>query len=73
MERRAFLNSPWNDDDADDAEIGSVPPNFDPYVEGYAAHTILGMVVFYNDTFGIVPQDTYKIWLSKFRRFLAEF
>jgi hypothetical protein len=72
VERRAFLNGPGNDD-APPAEIGSKPPDFDPYVEGYATHTILEMIVFYNETFGIVPQDNYRIWLSKFRRFLAEF
>jgi len=71
VHRRAFLNGPGNAAAA--AEIGTQPPDFDPYVEVYSDQAILEMMVFYNETFGIVPQDDHRVRVSKFRRFFAEF
>ncbi len=73
MEQRAFLNSPSANVNAPSAEIGSTPPDFYPYVEVYNNVTILKMMVFYNENFGIIPGDDYKIRVSKFHHFFAEF
>lgn len=67
------MNGPGNAANAAAAEIGTQPPDFDPYVEVYSDKAILEMMVFYNETFGFVPQDDHRIWVSKFRRFFAEF
>jgi hypothetical protein len=53
--------------------VGSMPPHFDPCLEGYKHWNILQMVFFYNESFGIEPDDDLKIRVMKFRRFLTEF
>jgi hypothetical protein len=55
------------------AVIGSTPPNFDASLEGYGHMDICRLVVFYNETFDIVPNDNLATRINKFRRFLSEF
>ena len=54
------------------ALVGSVPPNFNPNIEAYKHLDICKLVVFYNETFGILPQDDLPARIKKFRRFLSE-
>ncbi len=53
--------------------IGSTPPNFSPDTEGYHHLDICKLMVFYNDTFGIVLQDNLITRIQKFRRYLSDF
>ncbi len=53
--------------------IGETPPDFQPKLDDYGHIDILRMIVFYNETFGILPQDNLGDRTDKFRRFLTEF
>ena len=53
-------------------QIGAIPNPFNARLESYTHLDVLGMVVFYNDTFGIDPADDLAERLI-FRRFLTEF
>ena len=55
------------------AVVGSTPPNFNPLLESYHHLDILRMVVFYNEDFGIQPQDSLFTRNGKFCQFLTEF
>jgi hypothetical protein len=71
--RQTFFNRfPQN---AIPADIGSRPPQFNAKVEGhvYGNIEILGMVVFYNETFGIEQADSLTDRIIKFRNSLQEF
>jgi len=67
-----MLNGPAHPD-VEEAEIGEVPPDFDPYVASYSLYNVLEMMIFYNESFGIVAQDALKVQVSKFGRFFVEF
>jgi hypothetical protein len=64
------MNGPANEDAAD---IGSPPPDFNPYLDDYSHYNILEMVCYYNESFGIIPADNHRSRVLKFRRFLTEF
>jgi len=71
--RQNFLNCfPQN---ANPAGIGSTPPQFNPKVEGHIYNhiDILGLVVFYNEKFGIEWADNLTDRIIKFRSALQEF
>lgn len=53
--------------------IGDTPPNFQARLDGYNHIDVLRMVTFYNETFGIVPQDNLGDRIDKFRRYLTEY
>jgi hypothetical protein len=53
--------------------VGDTPPAFNPKIEEYSHFHILGLIVFYNDDFGIALVDTLPTRIQKVRRFLAEF
>ncbi|KAF8884370.1 hypothetical protein BD779DRAFT_1801736 [Infundibulicybe gibba] len=50
--------------------IGTTPPNFKPDTISYEHTDILEMIVFYNEDFGIVPNDDIWTRINKFREFL---
>ena len=54
------------------AEVGDVPLNFNPRIEGYGHMDILEMIVFYNHDFYIDAQDDLLERIKNFRWFLAE-
>ena len=51
--------------------IGSTPLDFEPNHFGYTHMDILRLMVFYNETFGIVPQDDLSDRKHKFGIFLT--
>jgi hypothetical protein len=53
--------------------IGSTPPNFNPRVVAYGHLDVLRMMVFYNETFKILPAEGLSDRVEKFRRFLTEY
>lgn len=53
--------------------IGDTPPEFQAKLDGYNHIDVLRMVAFYNDTFGILPQDNLGDRIDKFRRYLTEY
>ena len=67
-----MLNGPAHPN-TNEAKIGDVPPDFDPYVASYSLKDILEMMVFYNESFGIDAQDVLKVQVSKFCRFFVKF
>jgi hypothetical protein len=70
-DRQAFhLHHPGNGNAHD---IGAIPDPFNSTLDTYSHLEILRMVVFYNETFGIEPQDDLADRIMKFRRFLTEF
>lgn len=71
--QNAFAAEFPQDPPADDiAAIGQTPPNFQPKLDSYNHIDVLRMVVFYNETFGIIPQDGLGDRIDKFRRYLTE-
>jgi len=50
-----------------------MPPDFDADLENYHHLDICKLVVFFNEMFGIVPQDNLGLRIRKFRRYLSEF
>ena len=58
---------------SDASLIGETPPDFEPNHFGYSHLDILRLIVFYNDTFGIVPEDDLAGRKHKFFVFLSEF
>lgn len=50
--------------------IGTLPPNFHPRLSDYSHTDILDFVIFYNDTFGIVPGHNLKRRVELFGLYL---
>jgi hypothetical protein len=58
---------------ADIPVIGNTPPEFQAKLDGYSHIDVIRMVAFYNETFGILPQDNLGDRIDKFRRYLTEY
>lgn len=54
------------------AAIGDVPKPWNPLIEGYEDLDILKLVIFYNDSFGIVAGDSISDRRFKVRYWLSE-
>jgi hypothetical protein len=52
--------------------IETTPPNFNPNLSTYQHIDILNLIIFYNEDFGIVPNDSLGARIQKFHRFLTE-
>jgi hypothetical protein len=55
------------------AEIGMIPPQFNPSVDGYQHIDIYKLIIFYNDSFGIVLGDPLHERKRKIRTWLMEY
>ncbi|KAF8870938.1 hypothetical protein CPB85DRAFT_1353299 [Mucidula mucida] len=53
--------------------VGETPPQFQGGLASYSNAEILRMIVFYNDDFGIVLNDSLAMRIDKFRSYLSEF
>ncbi|KAF9038841.1 hypothetical protein BDZ89DRAFT_982253 [Hymenopellis radicata] len=53
--------------------VGETPPQFQGGLASYTNAEILRMIVFYNDDFGIVLNDSLAMRIDKFRSYLSEF
>ncbi|KAF8062557.1 hypothetical protein FPV67DRAFT_1673028 [Lyophyllum atratum] len=53
------------------AAIGDVPAAFNPRIADYTRDDIVNLIVFYNDDFGILPDDSEGTRREKFRSFLS--
>ncbi|KAF8868333.1 hypothetical protein CPB85DRAFT_1448446 [Mucidula mucida] len=53
--------------------VGETPPQFQGGLASYSNAEILRMIIFYNDDFGIVLNDSLAMRIDKFRSYLSEF
>ncbi|KAF8274531.1 hypothetical protein EI94DRAFT_1561825 [Lactarius quietus] len=54
-------------------QVGSMPQFFNANYNNYTRADIVRLVIFYNDSFGIVHGDTLAQCISKFDRFLVTY
>ena len=52
--------------------IGLLPPNFNNNLSTYDDMQIFELIIFYNNEFGILPNDTLLARVEKLRSFLAD-
>jgi hypothetical protein len=54
------------------AAVGATPIFFRDFLEGYQNFHILQLVIFYNESFEIVPNDTVVVRQHKLRQWLVD-